>query len=151
MKTLRRSPGGDPSKRDKTPTYSSMQEYMSMSPYERGGSGSVQNTFGPTDYILGSLPMHRVLAPAAQKVAQMLGLNKIGRSARIAREFDNPQRYYDEYLTMGRKNADDLLERHEFYGDNPMLFTPSEEMGLVRAMQQMAKENPADFGFFTFK
>jgi hypothetical protein len=52
---------------------------------------------------------------------------------------------------MGRKNADDLLERHEFYGDNPMLFTPSEEIGLVRAMQQMAKENPADFGFFTFK
>jgi len=144
MRAIRRGVTGP----KEPPTYSSMEEYMSMSPYERGGSGSVQNTFGPLDYALGALPMQRVLAPAAQKVAQMLGLNKIGRSGRIARQFDNPQKYYEDYLAMGRRSADDLMERHEFLGDNPMMFTPSEEIGIVRAMKQMAKENPSEFGWF---
>ena len=67
---------GDPPKsnRDAIPQYSSMEEMMAMSPYERGGSGSVQNVFGPEDYIMGAFPLMRALSPAAKAVGKYLGL-----------------------------------------------------------------------------
>ena len=68
--------GGKPSSRDAIPQYSSMEEYMSLSPYERGGSGAVENTFGPEDYILGAFPLARALSPAARAIGKYLGLGK---------------------------------------------------------------------------
>ena len=65
-----------PSNRDAIPQYSSMEEYMSLSPYERGGSGAVENTFGPEDYILGAFPLARALSPAAKAIGKYLGLGK---------------------------------------------------------------------------
>ena len=65
-----------PSNRDAIPQYSSMDEYMSQSPYERGGSGGVENTFGPMDYIAGAFPIGRALAPAARAVGRALGLGQ---------------------------------------------------------------------------
>ena len=65
-----------PSNRDAIPQYSSMEEYMSLSPYERGGSGAVENTFGPEDYILGAFPLARALSPAARAIGKYLGLGK---------------------------------------------------------------------------
>lgn len=47
---------------------------MAQSPYARGGSGAIQNTFGPQDYLLGTFPLARFLAPAARAVGQALGL-----------------------------------------------------------------------------
>lgn len=47
---------------------------MAQSPYDRGGSGSVQNAFGPADYLLGTFPLARALAPAARAVGKALGL-----------------------------------------------------------------------------
>ena len=40
-------------------------------------SGRVENTFGPLDYVLGTFPAHRFIAPAAQKVVKMLGLDDL--------------------------------------------------------------------------
>lgn len=65
-----------PSNRDAIPQYSSMYEYMSLSPYERGGSGAVENTFGPEDYILGAFPLARALSPAARAIGKYLGLGR---------------------------------------------------------------------------
>jgi len=69
---------GDPPKsnRDAIPQYSSMEEMMAMSPYDRGGSGSVQNVFGPADYTLGAFPLMRALSPAAKSVGKYLGLGR---------------------------------------------------------------------------
>jgi len=39
-----------------------------------GGPQSIQNTFGPADYIAGAFPIGRVLAPYAAKVMTALGL-----------------------------------------------------------------------------
>lgn len=39
-----------------------------------GGPQSIQNTFGPVDYIAGAFPIGRVLAPYAAKVMNALGL-----------------------------------------------------------------------------
>lgn len=77
---------GDPPKsnRDAIPHYSSMEEMMAMSPYERGGSGSVQNVFGPEDYIMGAFPLMRALSPAAKAVGKYLGLGRLAApTARI--------------------------------------------------------------------
>jgi len=77
---------GDPPKsnRDAIPQYSSMEEMMAMSPYDRGGSGSVQNVFGPEDYIMGAFPLARALSPAAKAIAKYFGLGKkAGKKAGI--------------------------------------------------------------------
>lgn len=69
--------GGSPSSpsvQDTIPQYSSMEEMMAMSPYDRGGSGAVQNVFGPMDYIAGTFPLAKALGPAAQRVGRLLGL-----------------------------------------------------------------------------
>ena len=67
---------GRPSSRDTIPQYSSMEEYMSLSPYERGGSGAVESVFGPMDYVMGAFPLGRVLSPAAKAVGRYLGVGK---------------------------------------------------------------------------
>tara|TARA_A100001201_G_C4064227_1_gene193650 strand:- start:391 stop:1029 length:639 start_codon:yes stop_codon:yes gene_type:complete len=83
MRLKKMQNGGRPSSRDAIPQYSSMEEYMSLSPYERGGSGAVENTFGPEDYILGAFPLARALSPAARAIGKYLGLGKKAAKPKI--------------------------------------------------------------------
>ncbi len=76
LKKMQHGGRPSPSSRDAIPQYGSMEEYMSLSPYERGGSGAVENTFGPEDYILGAFPLARALSPAAKAIGKYLGLGK---------------------------------------------------------------------------
>lgn len=97
MKIKKLEGGGDPSSpsvQDAIPQYSSMEEYMAQSPYDRGGSGAIQNAFGPQDYLLGTFPLARVLAPAARAVGQALGLG--AKTARAASSIPRKSLTYGE-------------------------------------------------------
>lgn len=82
---------------------------MSLSPYERGGSGAVESTFGPLDYIAGAFPIARVLSPAAKAVGKYFGLGRKATPAtsteavsRLVNDLDDTAISYSPNVNMQR-------------------------------------------------
>ena len=67
MKTLRRYKDGG------RPQGEPVQDYLDRVDPNRLGM-SVQNTFGPEDYIMGAFPFARALSPAAKALGKYFGL-----------------------------------------------------------------------------
>jgi hypothetical protein len=64
-------PGGDP-----------VQDYLNRVDPNRLGM-SVESTFGPMDYVMGSFPLGRALSPAAKAIGKYLGLGKKAAKPKI--------------------------------------------------------------------
>ena len=103
MRAKKYQHGGKPSNRDAMPRYSSMEEYMSLSPYERGGSGAVESTFGPLDYIAGAFPIARVLSPAAKAVGKYFGLGNKATKPKLT--YDQFGRVTNPEIVAAQKKA----------------------------------------------
>jgi hypothetical protein len=107
MRAKKYQDGGKPSSRDAIPKYSSMEEYMSLSPYERGGSGAVESTFGPLDYIAGAFPIARVLSPAAKAVSKYFGLGSKATKPKLT--YDQFGRVTNPEIVAAQKKATEAM------------------------------------------
>lgn len=82
-------------------------EYMAQPIHERLGPQSIQNTFGPMDYIAGNFPIGRVLGPAARYVGQVLGLGKKAAPKPVPRQ---PVTYQEMGPQLLPNRFDDALQ-----------------------------------------
>ena len=106
-----------------------------------GGPQSIQNTFGPIDYVAGAFPIGRVLAPYAARVMNALGLGD-DAGVNLARQS------FSNRFGRGAKSKDRALMRElrETAGDTRVIDQLDPYMGYqmptTQEMMGMAKAAP---------